>query len=36
VAFDLKTFFTVVGKNSVEVTVADVSGFLADQRGIAA
>jgi integrase/recombinase XerD len=33
VAFDLKTFFTVVGKNPVEVTAADVFDFLADQRG---
>ena len=33
VAFDLKTFFTVVGKDPVEVTAADVFEFLADQRG---
>src|SRR5215470_10288123 len=33
VAFDLKTFFTVVGKDPVEVTAADVFDFLADQRG---
>src|ERR1700749_2590683 len=33
VAFDLKTFFTVIGKDPVQVTAADVSGFLADQRG---
>jgi integrase/recombinase XerD len=33
VAFDLKAFFTVVGKDPVEVTAADVFDFLADQRG---
>jgi integrase/recombinase XerD len=33
VAFDLKAFFTVVGKNPVEVTAADVFDFLAHQRG---
>jgi integrase/recombinase XerD len=33
VAFDLKTFFTVVRKAPVEVTAADVFDFLADQRG---
>jgi integrase/recombinase XerD len=33
VAFDLKTFFTVVAKAPVEVTAADVFDFLADQRG---
>ena len=33
VAFDLKTFFIVTGKNPVEVTAADVFDFLADQRG---
>jgi len=33
VAFDLKTFFTVVRKDPVEVTPADVFDFLADQRG---
>ena len=33
VAFDLKTFFTVVAKNPVEVVAADVFDFLADQRG---
>jgi integrase/recombinase XerD len=33
VAFDLKTFFTVVGKDPVGVTAADVFDFLADQRG---
>ncbi|MGO8884448.1 MAG: site-specific integrase, partial [Streptosporangiaceae bacterium] len=33
VAFDLKSFFTVVGKDPVEVTAADVFDFLADQRG---
>jgi len=32
-AFDLKTFFTVVAKDPVEVTAADVFEFLADQRG---
>jgi hypothetical protein len=32
-AFDLKKFFTVVGKDPVEVTAADVFDFLADQRG---
>jgi hypothetical protein len=31
-AFDLKTFFAVTGKDPVEVT-ADVFDFLADQRG---
>ena len=30
VAFDLKTFFTVVGKDPVEVTAVDVFEFLAD------
>jgi hypothetical protein len=29
VAFDLKTFFTVTGKNPVEVTAADVFDLLA-------
>src|SRR5579863_2406672 len=33
VAFDLKTFFTVVRKDPVAVTAADVFEFLADQRG---
>src|SRR5580693_2859818 len=33
VAFDLKAFFVVAGKDPVEVTAADVFGFLADQRG---
>ncbi len=32
-AFDLKTFLAVTGKDPVEVTAADVSDFLADQRG---
>src|SRR5690348_4436300 len=33
VAFDLKTFFTVVAKDPVEVTAVDVFEFLAYQRG---
>ena len=33
VAFDLKAFFTVVAKDPVEVTAADVFEFLAHQRG---
>ncbi len=33
VAFDLKAFFTVVAKDPVEVTAADVFEFLAYQRG---
>ena len=33
VAFDLKAFFAVVGKDPVQVTAADVFEFLADQRG---
>jgi integrase/recombinase XerD len=33
VAFDLKTFFTVVRKDPVAVAAADVFEFLADQRG---
>jgi integrase/recombinase XerD len=33
VAFDLKTFFTVIAKEPREVTSADVFDFLADQRG---
>jgi site-specific recombinase XerD len=33
VAFDLKTFFTVVRKDPVEVVAADVFEFLSHQRG---
>jgi integrase/recombinase XerD len=33
VAFDLKAFFAVIGKDPVEVTAVDVFDFLADQRG---
>src|SRR5437016_866270 len=33
VAFDLKAFFAVTGKDPVEVTAADVFEFLAHQRG---
>src|SRR5215470_10900821 len=33
VAFDLKTFFTVVAKDPVGVVAADVFEFLAHQRG---
>ena len=33
VAFDLKAFFTVTGKDPVEVAAADVFEFLAHQRG---
>jgi hypothetical protein len=33
VAFDLKAFFTVIEKDPVEVTAADVFEFLAHQRG---
>jgi integrase/recombinase XerD len=33
VAFDLKTFFTVTGRDPVQVTAADVFDFLAHQRG---
>src|SRR6476661_9230347 len=33
VAFDLKTFFTVVAKDPVSVVAADVFEFLAHQRG---
>jgi site-specific recombinase XerD len=33
VAFDLKTFFTVIGKDPAAITAADVFEFLADQRG---
>src|SRR5512142_2947142 len=33
VAFDLKAFFAVIGKDPVAVTAADVFDFLADQRG---
>jgi hypothetical protein len=32
-ASDLKVFFTVVAKDPVEVTVADVLGFIRSQRG---
>src|SRR5829696_6948281 len=32
-AFDLKTFFMVVGRDPLAVTAADVFGFLAAQRG---
>jgi integrase/recombinase XerD len=32
-AFDLKTFFTIVGKDPLEVTSADVLDFIAAQRG---
>ena len=32
-AYDLKVFFTVVAKDPVEVTVADVLGFIRSQRG---
>jgi integrase/recombinase XerD len=33
VAFDLKTFFTVVAKDPLDVVAADIFEFLADQRG---
>jgi integrase/recombinase XerD len=33
VAFDLKTFFSVIAKDPVEVVAADVFEFLAHQRG---
>ena len=33
VAFDLKTFFAVTGKDPVEIAAADVFEFLAHQRG---
>ena len=33
VAFDLKTFFTVIAKGPVQVTAAGVFDFLAGQRG---
>ena len=33
VAFDLKTFFTVIATDPVEVAAADVFEFLAQQRG---
>jgi integrase/recombinase XerD len=33
VAFDLKTFFTVIDKDPIDVVAADVFEFLADQRG---
>jgi hypothetical protein len=36
VAFDLKTFFTVITKDPCEVTGVDVFDFLADQRGTVA
>ena len=32
-AFDLKAFFTVVGKDPADITPADVFDFLSDQRG---
>ena len=32
-AFDLKAFFSVTGKDPLQVAAADVSGFLAHQRG---
>jgi integrase/recombinase XerD len=32
-AYHLKVFFTVVAKDPVEVTVADVLGFIRSQRG---
>src|SRR6266540_1148225 len=32
-AYDLKVFFTAVAKDPVEVTVADVLGFIRTQRG---
>jgi integrase/recombinase XerD len=32
-AYDLKVFFTVVGRDPVTVTVADVLGFIRTQRG---
>ena len=32
VAFDLKAFFSVTGKDPVEITAADVFEFLAHQR----
>jgi site-specific recombinase XerD len=33
VAHDLKTFFSVVAKDPVEVSTADIFDFIADQRG---
>ena len=33
VAHDLKTFFTVIDKDPVEVVAADIFDFIADQRG---
>ena len=33
VAHDLKTFFTVIDKDPVEVVAADIFAFIADQRG---
>ncbi len=33
VAFDLKTFFTVVDKHPTEAAAADIFDFLAHQRG---
>jgi integrase/recombinase XerD len=33
VAFDLKTFFAVTGKDPAQVTAADVFDFLAHQQG---
>jgi site-specific recombinase XerD len=33
VAFDLKTFFSVIRKEPVEIVAADIFDFLADQRG---
>jgi hypothetical protein len=33
VAFDLAAFFTVTGKDPLQVTAADVFEFLAHQRG---
>ena len=33
VAHDLKTFFTVIDKDPVEVVAADIFDFVADQRG---
>ena len=33
VAHDLKTFFTIIDKDPVEVVAADIFDFVADQRG---
>ncbi len=33
VAFDLKTFFSVIDKDPVDVAATDVFDFLAQQRG---